>query len=578
MESELTEGLSLPLFTGRLSADWSAHEERLKAWLSVRAIPTHAHEAAECLALSLTGAAALTWEHQADAVQKQRWEAAVAWCRAKWGGEGRKRLAAVAAVNRLNSRSFRERGKRREHVKDLVGDVEMLLLQAGVEDDEARRRAYVGAFFEFPHLLARLARTTTYTQAVEQSLIWEAEMVARERESLTAHLRPRSSQAPGRGRSKSRADNMHPQNDPTQASSVPPADLDRPANPTPAGAHGGLSPVQSRFTRPPSPPDDHDHDHDHDHDPNDVYDPRDSSRHSISHFRPHSSRPAIPVSVSQLDLRQDRPSSQLPIHPRSQSALDYAQNHSHERSGYTTTCPGPRSRSGFPSFFEPGESLVEHLHSRQSSSFDEAALARRTSTPAFVTEATTFARGGVGGEGEGEDEYERAFEHYPSRPSSALESYLPQDFSPLRPSKPNPPHRARLLPLRKLAKPPPAASASASASHQARPATAPSRSQSNNNHSTLGRPASILGNLFRRSDKDKDKKGRRASSHTPQLLLTPESEDRDHERWISGREAGAPSPSSTILFPATEEEGEEGPTALGRLPKHRGGALRGLPP
>ncbi|GAA5922225.1 hypothetical protein JCM1841_000685 [Sporobolomyces salmonicolor] len=587
MESESTEGLSLPLFTGRLSADWSAHEERLRAWLSVRAIPTHAHEAAECLTLSLTGVAALTWEQQANAVQKQRWEAAVAWCRATWGGEGRKRLAAVAAVNRLNARSFRERGKRREHVRDLVGDIEMLFLQAGVVDDEARRRAYVGAFFEFPNLLARLARTTTFNQAVEQSLIWEAEMVARERESLTAHLRPRSSRVTGQGRTKSRADTMHPQNDPTQASSVPPADLDRPPYPTPADAQGGLSPVQSRFTRPPSPLHDHHHDHDHDHDSVDAYDLRNPSRRSIASFGPHLPHPPIPVSVSQLDLRRDRPSSHLPVHPRSQSALDYAQNHSHERSGYTTTCPGPRTRSGFPSF-DPNELLIEHLHSRQSSFFDESGLARRTSTPAFVTEATTFDRGGGGREAS--DEYDRAMEHYPSRPSSTLGSDVLKDPSSPRPSKPKPSHRARLLPLRKLAKPPPAASAAAS---RVRPAPAPPvsprptspRAHSNINPAaspTVGRPASILGNLFRRADKDKDKgkdtKSRRASSNPSQRLLTPESDDRDHERWI--REVGAPSPSSTGLFPAPEEEGgqEEEGLVLGRLPKHRGGALRGLPP
>jgi hypothetical protein len=58
-----------------------------------------------------------------------------------------RRLAAVAAVNRLHSRSFRERGLRRENVKDLVDDLELLFLKAGVVEEETKRRIFVGFVF-----------------------------------------------------------------------------------------------------------------------------------------------------------------------------------------------------------------------------------------------------------------------------------------------------------------------------------------------------------------------------------------------------------------------------------------------
>ncbi|GAA6005753.1 hypothetical protein JCM10207_005322 [Rhodosporidiobolus poonsookiae] len=235
---EGADGLSLPTFSGRLSGDWTAHEARLKSWLSIQGIPLHAREAAEALQLSLTAQAALSFEHEAGDAERRVWDEAVSWCREKWAGEERKKLAAAAALNRLHARSFRERGLRRENVKDLISDVELLSLQAGL-DDITKHRAFVSCFFEFPHAFHRLSRTSTYEAATLEAMQWEAEMVQKEREDLTSHLRPVQP-------------HQRPQRDPSAAS----APFERPSNPTPGGGTTapGLSPVMTRFApRAPSP-------------------------------------------------------------------------------------------------------------------------------------------------------------------------------------------------------------------------------------------------------------------------------------------------------------------------------------
>lgn len=54
------------------------------------------------------------------------------------------RLAVASALNKLTARTFRERGKRREMVQDLIDDLERLFLQGKIVDDEAKRKAFVG--------------------------------------------------------------------------------------------------------------------------------------------------------------------------------------------------------------------------------------------------------------------------------------------------------------------------------------------------------------------------------------------------------------------------------------------------
>lgn len=182
---ESLEGLQLPLFSGSWATDWATHEARrvscccclscsaisltfatscrLRNWLSVRGVPLHSREAAETLALSLTHQAAADFERGAGPVERRVFEEGVAWCRARWGDEQRtkciprplppcddslklhpSRLAMASALNKITARSFRERGRRREMVQELVDDLERLFLQAKIVEDEAKRRAFAG--------------------------------------------------------------------------------------------------------------------------------------------------------------------------------------------------------------------------------------------------------------------------------------------------------------------------------------------------------------------------------------------------------------------------------------------------
>ncbi|BGO96753.1 hypothetical protein NBRC10513v2_000689 [Rhodotorula toruloides] len=87
----------------------------------------------------------------------------------------------ASALNKMTARSFRERGRRREMVQELVDDLERLFLQAKIVEDEAKRRAFVGCFLEFPGLVKRLAAKESFLSAVEEALVWEGEMVLKER-------------------------------------------------------------------------------------------------------------------------------------------------------------------------------------------------------------------------------------------------------------------------------------------------------------------------------------------------------------------------------------------------------------
>ncbi|GAA6036832.1 hypothetical protein JCM8097_006302 [Rhodosporidiobolus ruineniae] len=408
MEDSL-EGLGLPTYSGRLSADWSAHQHRLESWLSLRGVPLHAHEAAEALELSLVGQAALAFEQEAGPAERRVYEDAARWCKERWGGTERRRLAAAAAVNRINARGFRERGQRRETIKDFVSELELLFQQAGLTEDEARKRAFVGCFFEFPQALHRLSRPRTYHDAVAEALSWEAEMVFKEREALTSHLRvpppPISVERP-----------------PSPPSPV----VERPVNPTP----GNGSPVVTRFTvsrstapSPDTPARDNLH-----FDDDDLLDPTDAlvqngdkgyiaaRRSSIAAFdeqrTPYPARsvetlhayPTSSTTRAQLDhsSRQPRSRSSLAAYPSPESLggrqlpslTGSAAKHGSEK--YATSCAGPRKRSGLGTFDIPRRpppalpfNSLQRLSPPVPSASPSSSLSRAY-TPPFVTEATSF--------------------------------------------------------------------------------------------------------------------------------------------------------------------------------------------
>lgn len=146
---------------------------RLKAWLRIKGVPTAAREAADILHLSLEprSQAALLFDF-ASTAQRHSFDEGVAFmkthfdsmhrcapvplfssAKAQRGPQKltrisshcalRKRLAQGSAQNAMSNRLFRERGKRREYIKDLVGDLELLLLRSGIVDDWEKRQNFI---------------------------------------------------------------------------------------------------------------------------------------------------------------------------------------------------------------------------------------------------------------------------------------------------------------------------------------------------------------------------------------------------------------------------------------------------
>ncbi|GJN91737.1 hypothetical protein Rhopal_004760-T1 [Rhodotorula paludigena] len=357
---ESTEGLSLPTFSGRLSADWSSHEQRLRSWLAVRGIPLHAHEAAETLSLSLVSTAAAAWEHEAGDVERRVFDEAVRWCRARWDGQDRRRWAATAAVNELNSRSFRGRGRRREGIKDLLNDLELLFLQAGVVDDEAQRRVFVGCFFEFPHCLSRLSRTTSFGAAVDEALRWEADMVRKERAALTTHLEVPATSPSHR---TAQADSL---TTPTAEQTVV-SDVGENA--------GNDSTVSSRFVE-------------------QIPSPAEELPPLATLYRAaYPSRSTETLAIRSIDEAQPRAQTALAAYPsppqeplqtrrsqRARSKLPEAFRHSVASDSAVLCAPAPPHASNGPA---RGSLTLSIPHSHHPSS-------SRTPTPPFVSEATSF--------------------------------------------------------------------------------------------------------------------------------------------------------------------------------------------
>ncbi|KAM0748737.1 hypothetical protein T439DRAFT_328000 [Meredithblackwellia eburnea MCA 4105] len=179
----------LPQFSGVLITGWAGHEARLRAWLRIKGIPTHAREAADVLMLSLapSSCAEFTFDY-ASVQQRHSFEDGVLFMRSHFDSALRKKLAQGAAHNILATRTFRMRGRRREFVKDLLNDIEPLFLAAGIIQSKDKRNSLIHCFFEFPRALTMLQRTTTYDEAVTEAFRWEAFMIQKEVEDAF-HLR-----------------------------------------------------------------------------------------------------------------------------------------------------------------------------------------------------------------------------------------------------------------------------------------------------------------------------------------------------------------------------------------------------
>lgn len=120
---ELTD--SLPVFTGRLSQDFSLHESRcvlcpfafspsplltpsprrLKSFLALHNIPLHSQEGAEALQLSLQKQAGLSFELEASETERRFLDEGLRFCRERWGGEERKRCVCPLVSNWLRRSS-----------------------------------------------------------------------------------------------------------------------------------------------------------------------------------------------------------------------------------------------------------------------------------------------------------------------------------------------------------------------------------------------------------------------------------------------------------------------------------------
>ncbi|KAL8280811.1 hypothetical protein RQP46_006815 [Phenoliferia psychrophenolica] len=173
--------IPLPSYSGRLSGDWSSHEARLKSWLRVKGIPSHAREAADVLSLSLEprsqAALLFSW---ASPAQRYSFDESVAFMQKHFGSAHRKQLAQGSAQNAMTVRTFRMKGKRTEFIKDLLGDLEVLFLRAGIVDDLRKREVFIKCFIEFPGILRRMADTAlSYEAAVMQALQWESRLINR---------------------------------------------------------------------------------------------------------------------------------------------------------------------------------------------------------------------------------------------------------------------------------------------------------------------------------------------------------------------------------------------------------------
>ncbi|GAA5986858.1 hypothetical protein JCM11641_007820 [Rhodosporidiobolus odoratus] len=517
----------------------------------------------------------------------------------------------------MNGRSFRERGSRRENVKDLVSDLELLFLQAGVVDDEAQRTAFIGCFFEFPQALHRLSRTSSYSGAVAEALAWEGDMVRKEGEQLTSHLWPQQVD-PLQGHRRQRT-----VRDPSYAS----ASLERPGNPTPGGGTTalGLSPVHTRFaadppaeTAPISPVSPHDDVTFRD---DDLLDPTDAlvdddraqsgytaTRRSLSHTRqgayparsvetlhayPASSTRAQPDHIrANDDYEHPRARSSLAAYP-SPEALPIPLRRNHllppplaprTMTGYKTSCAGSRQRAGFPSFSTPPtaaaplpDGAVEiDLQRPSTSTFSSSSPQMRTRTPPFVAEATSYRSSSsllqsyhIDNDEGGDSVYDRF--PYPTHPSPLQPSFSAYTTRPISANG------AAML-----------ANRFRTGTGRGKPPLSPSfgarRELEKEREGEVGKKkgglkgrGTLLGALFEKAGVGMH--GRRKSVQLPPSAAEKREEER---RWVGGsstlgRGEGMRSAQELPLSPGVDLG--EGEFEIGRPPKRRAGlAGLGLPP
>ncbi|KAK4700338.1 hypothetical protein P7C70_g5909, partial [Phenoliferia sp. Uapishka_3] len=160
--------------------------DRLKAWLRLKNIPSHAREASDILTLSLQpNSQASRLFDFASPSQRLSFDEGVLFLRSHFDSLHRKRLAQASSQNALSTRTFRERGKRTELIKDLLSEIEPLLLRAGIVDDRDKKEAFTKCFVEFPRAMRLLGKTTSYEDAVSEMLRWEGVMVQKEHEELS---------------------------------------------------------------------------------------------------------------------------------------------------------------------------------------------------------------------------------------------------------------------------------------------------------------------------------------------------------------------------------------------------------
>ncbi|GAA6055560.1 hypothetical protein JCM3770_002488 [Rhodotorula araucariae] len=320
-----------------------------------------------------TPLAALAFEHETEGFERSTFDGAVKWCRARWGGSERQRWATSAAVNALNARTFREQGRRRECVKDLVNDVELLFLRAGVFEDEARRRVFTSCFFEFPHCLGRLSRTKSYATAVAEALSWESDMIRKERDTVASRVRSQSVAS--------------------TAPTLPPSEWDDPGSlewpQDPAPPSVSDVPVQM-----PPTPEDNPH--------QSLTAGAGRNRRTLSHIGPHASRSN--KTLNSAPRSAGREPEQDDEQPRAHSALDAYPQTSVEalRTGYVAVHGRP--------------SLPASTAGRRLAPPAAGPETCRTPTPPFVTEATSYVSSytsGGDGYGDGIGDGPELYEQFP---------------------------------------------------------------------------------------------------------------------------------------------------------------------
>ncbi|GAA5876438.1 hypothetical protein JCM16303_003532 [Sporobolomyces ruberrimus] len=582
------DGLTLPTFAGKLGQDWDLHESNLKDWLFIRGIPLHSNEAARVLVLSLVDHAALAFHQNIpfDAPERLRFDLAVAWCRLVWTDPFRKQLASSALSNELNSRTFKQRGKRAETVLDLVNDLERLFLQAGIREDGHKRSLFGCAFVDFPELTAQLDSAGTYASALVIAFESERSNIRERRGGNRRNSRPAEEHAQrstALTRISEQQDHHSTEGSGIHSSTLTSTDLD-----TRKKSIGVAIGTHSRATAAP------------------ASSSRDSA--SITDIRgDHGDSddvvsPSLPYSLSREDLRGGSEPTSLHIVDASSSSSDRilpelsqfddsTPAHSTPTPSHLSQLPRPPlSRPPLPSFelplrtsfASPPRPKSQLSSYRRTQSVDLDRVPERILTPPFVSEATKPL-------------------FHPSRPATSQSLYsrapIPPAGSPSPFSSSTPMIRPRSL-LRKNAPPSRRSQHSRSISQPITPSNPTMSSTTTLKHhddedrrSTLGRSRSLLNSLFRRRRKDQISSSSSSSNNTTVLDTCEKPLSPRHSFHLPTQSTKFTTPhtghngytiSQEAVGPGSDRNGDtcvsEGDcsrtsgSSMGRAPKRRGGA------